>query len=276
MRAAAVAALFLAACEETAPPPSADGAPSRAVEPDDDRAESSPEVSARETEDTGSAAPSAPEAPNVPERSTVTGRVVYRGRLPERTTMYVLEAGRELEAHTVHVDPATRGVKDVAVWVEIPRGLRVPPPAPSPSPPAVMDQRDWVFAPHVLTVRAGQRVRFLNSDVANHNVHSRTSGHAFNLGTPAGEGTSQRFLRPTGGDPVRIECDIHDWMRAWIYVFPHHLHAVTGKEGGFRIEGVPPGRWTVRAHHADGELEASLEVGVEAGRTSEVELELGG
>ena len=201
----------------------------------------------------------------------VSGRVVYRGPLPESTTMFILEAGGELEAHTVIVDPETRGLKNAVVWVE-----DGPPGAPVASLPSVkLDQRDWSFVPHVLAVRAGQTVVFLNSDVANHNVHSLSPGNAFNVGTPAGDGITYTFRKPTGTRPARLDCDIHEWMRAWVYVFREDTFAVTDPEGSFRIEGVPTGRRRLRIHHADGELEATIEVVVEKDRETRVEAEIG-
>ena len=199
---------------------------------------------------------------------TVTGRVVYHGPLPEKTTMYVSEAGN-LEAHTIIVDSATAGLKNAVVWLEgLPREKPVP-----EREPALMDQRDWTFVPHVIAVCAGQSVSFRNSDIANHNVHSYTPGNAFNIGSSTGIASTQRFRHPTDAEPVRLGCDLHPWMRAWIYVFQHTGFAVSDPTGEFRIEDVPPGRWTLRVHHADGDLEGRSEVAVAAGAVTRTEVE---
>jgi plastocyanin len=209
---------------------------------------------------------------NEAREGAIAGRVVYRGPLPSSRTMYVPEAGT-IEAHTIIADPASGSLKSAVVWVEGAPAAGGGAELPASFPAAVIDQRNWTFVPHVLPVRAGQEVRFLNSDIANHNVHSFHPGEAFNLGTPTGSTPSRRFRRPTGADPVRLQCDIHDWMLAWIYVFEHGAFAVTGEDGAFRIAGLPPGRWTVRAHHADGGLEAALEVDLAAGAEALIELE---
>ncbi len=201
--------------------------------------------------------------------TTLSGRVVFRGPLPDSTTMFVPEAG-DLEAHTIIVDAPTRGLKNAVVWVEDgPPGTPV-----THLPTVVLDQENWTFLPHVLAVRAGQTVRFLNSDLANHNIHSLTPGNAFNLGFPSGVGLTYRFRRPTGTRPVRLNCDIHEWMRAWVYVFRQDAFAVTDAEGRYRIEGVPSGRQRLRAHHADGELQATREVVIEKDTETRVDLEL--
>ena len=200
---------------------------------------------------------------------TLTGRVVYRGPLPETTIMYVSEAGN-LEAHTIIVDPPTRGLKNAVVWLEGTRRAH----SISRLGPAAVDQINWTFIPHVVAVRVGQSVQFKNSDIANHNVHSWTPGHEFNMGTPTGESYYRVFRRPTGSKPVAVKCDTHDWMLVWIYVFAHDDFAVTDKAGVFRIEGVRPGKWRLNAHHADGGLHASREVVVRRDKPTELIVEL--
>ena len=197
---------------------------------------------------------------------TIVGRIVYDGSPSELTTMYIIEAGH-LEAHTVITDPKTRGLKNAVVWVEsVP--ARIPPEALST---VIQDQNNWTFRPHVLAVRALQTVRFVNSDLSNHNVHSVTPGAEFNFATPGSKDyqVTYRFRRPTGTDPVKLACDTHTWMRGWVYVFEHDAYAVTDATGKFRIDAVPAGSRRLRVHHADGSLEATQEIVVErAGETT--------
>ena len=56
--------------------------------------------------------------------------------------------------------------------------------------------------------------------------------------TPPGESKSVRFDRP---GIVRVFCDIHSHMNAWVLVFAHRFFAVTDAEGRYRIDGVPAG-----------------------------------
>lgn len=108
---------------------------------------------------------------------------------------------------------------------------------------ARMDQRDERFVPHVLAIVAGTWVDFPNDDKTYHNVFSLSKTQEFNLGRYAvGHSKAVRFERP---GIVRVFCDIHSHMSAFILVFAHRFFAVTDDEGRYRIDGVPPGSYTV-------------------------------
>lgn len=71
---------------------------------------------------------------------------------------------------------------------------------------------------------------------------------------------------------IIVKCDIHGWMQAFVRVDPHPFHAVSDAEGSFRIEGIPPGDYTLEAWHERlGTQE--LNVNVVAGRTETVAFE---
>ena len=110
---------------------------------------------------------------------------------------------------------------------------------------AVMDQRNETFVPHVLAVSAGTTVDFPNSDRIYHNVFSLSKTRSFDLGRYAvGRSKSIRFDRP---GIVRVFCDIHSHMNAFILVFTHPFFAVTDAEGRYRIDNVPPGSYQLVA-----------------------------
>jgi plastocyanin len=110
---------------------------------------------------------------------------------------------------------------------------------------AVMDQRNETFVPHLLAVTTGTTVDFPNSDRIYHNVFSLSKAKSFDLGRYAvGRSKSVRFDRP---GIVRVFCDIHSHMSAFILVFNHPFYAVTDTEGRYHIDNVPPGTYTVVA-----------------------------
>jgi plastocyanin len=110
-------------------------------------------------------------------------------------------------------------------------------------PRARIDQRNESFVPHVLAIVAGTTVDFPNSDVTYHNVFSLSRTKSFDLGRyAAGRSKSVRFDRP---GIVRVFCEIHSHMSAFILVFAHRYFAVTQPDGDYRIDNVPPGSYNV-------------------------------
>jgi plastocyanin len=108
---------------------------------------------------------------------------------------------------------------------------------------ARMVQHHERFSPHVLAIVAGTWVDFPNNDRTYHNVFSLSKTRDFNLGRyAAGQSKAVRFERP---GIVRVFCDIHSHMSAFILVFAHRYFAVTDDEGRYRLDGVPPGTYTV-------------------------------
>jgi plastocyanin len=108
---------------------------------------------------------------------------------------------------------------------------------------ATLNQRDERFVPHVLAIVAGTWVDFPNNDRTYHNVFSLSKGNEFNLGRYAsGRSRAFRFERP---GVVRVFCEIHSHMSAFILVFAHRFFAVTDDDGRYRIDGIPPGTYTL-------------------------------
>ena len=119
------------------------------------------------------------------------------------------------------------------------------------APPAeaiAMDQRGCVFDPHVLSAQVNQIISFTSSDPVLHNVRAVARKNAtFNV-SMSGRGRSIRrfFSHP---EIVRIRCDIHAWMAAYVVVSEHPFHAVSGNDGAFAIEGLPAGTYEIEAWH---------------------------
>jgi plastocyanin len=110
---------------------------------------------------------------------------------------------------------------------------------------ARLDQRNETFVPHVLAITVGTVVDFPNNDRTYHNVFSLSRAKHFDLGRyAAGHSKSVRFDRP---GVVRVFCDIHSHMNAFILVFTHRFFSVTDPDGEYEIDNVPPGTYTLVA-----------------------------
>jgi plastocyanin len=137
-----------------------------------------------------------------------------------------------------------------------------------PREQAVLDQRQETFVPYVLPVIVGTTVLFPNNDPFYHNVFSLSKTARFDLGRyPRGRAKSVRFDRP---GIVRVFCEIHSHMSAFILVLSHRYFASTGAGGRYRVESVPPGEYDVVVW-TDGEERSKRRVRVPPGGTVELD-----
>jgi plastocyanin len=113
----------------------------------------------------------------------------------------------------------------------------------------IMDQRDMRFVPRVLPVLVGTTVEFPNNDNAWHNVYSASETKNFNLGLYAPkQGRSTAFDKP---GVVRILCNVHPQMEAFIVVKAHPFFAATNKSGSYQLTNVPLGKYVLEFWHPD-------------------------
>jgi len=174
----------------------------------------------------------------------IRGTVLNGGPPPERKPIainidqYVCGKGRENEELIVGPN---RGIRWAVVsLVNPPAGGRTD----AAAKPVQMDQQQCVYVPRVVVVPVGGTVEFLNSDRLLHNLHSLSSENpSFNRTQPKGRTVPVVFKKP---EIVRIDCDLHAWMRAWVVVAEHPFFAVTGPQGEFVLDNVPPGKYTLK------------------------------
>ncbi len=121
------------------------------------------------------------------------------------------------------------------------------PPA-DPENPIVLDQRGCRFRPHVVVVPQERSLKILNSDGVLHNVHIfAKKNEPFNRSMPGR--VKEMDVSFDRAERIRVGCDVHKWMGAWIIVAKHPYYYVTGKDGAFRLENVPAGTYTVQVWH---------------------------
>lgn len=180
----------------------------------------------------------------LPARAAVIrGVVLFKGavdqkKLPVTIDQYI--CGKDKPAEDLVVN-TQRGVRSAVVWLQTP-----PPGASWPSAPVKteMDQKNCVFVPRVVLVPAGGTVEFLNSDRLLHNLHSVSKENpSFNRTQPKGRVIPIAFSKP---EIIRINCDLHSWMRAWVVVADHPFYALTNEAGEFSLPSVPPGKYTLQ------------------------------
>ena len=109
--------------------------------------------------------------------------------------------------------------------------------------PVLLDQVDCRFDQHVIVVPVGTTLEYLNSDTVSHNVHTYSrKNKPFNRTLPAGVSYKEKV---THAESIPIRCDIHPWMRAYVYAVDTNYAALTDEHGAFEIKGLPPGEYTI-------------------------------
>lgn len=114
---------------------------------------------------------------------------------------------------------------------------------------AAIDQRDMKFIPRVLAVAAGTTVDFPNNDKTFHNVFSNSEAKKFDLGLyPSGQSRSATFDKP---GVVKILCNVHPNMEAYVVVKSHSYFSATDARGNYTLKGLPLGKYRLEIWHPD-------------------------
>jgi plastocyanin len=202
----------------------------------------------------------------------VQGVITFRGAVPKSSVADDTGVLRPL----LHVDRDSGGLQNVAVSVVSGETVAENHKASLKLAPAVMDQHDHEFVPRVLAIRSGQMVKFTNSDTANHNVRTSSGQreNEFNVYTGIDGSYRHRFVPEPRQRPLRVGCDIHPWMRGWIYVFEHSFFSVTDAKGRFRIDSVSPGVHKVRIEQPDIRYTVQREVEVFPGAAAWLDISI--
>ncbi len=193
----------------------------------------------------------------------------------EGIVRYTYDAAKPWRYGRYYVDGRKGGpLREAVVCLEASTArLRRPPPG-RPST-VVIDQKDHAFVPETVAVRVRDSVRFTNNDYTLHNVHSLSPLLTFNVNVPSGDGHVVSCTRAGGSNrPALIGCHLHSSMRGWIYIFDHPFFQVTARDGRFRLDSVPAGRYDLVLVHPAGGLRWRRPVDVEEGRTQTVEIAL--
>jgi hypothetical protein len=117
----------------------------------------------------------------------------------------------------------------------------------TPKDPVVFDQKNCMYVPHVAALMTNQDFHVINSDQTLHNIHPIPKlNHVWNQSQPAGADPIDRSF-PNPELAIPVNCNVHPWMRGYIFVFRHPFFAVTTKDGKFTLSGLPPGTYTIEA-----------------------------
>jgi plastocyanin len=203
--------------------------------------------------------------PSLAGAGDVHGRVVFTGAAPvaasQPTTKDRAACGESQPDESLLVKGG--GLSGVVVRIEVP-GARAEPRH------LTLDQQRCRFVPHVQAAPVGSTLEILNGDPILHSVHGWAGmATAFNVPMPTSGQKTPRTLQKPG--VIRIGCDVHSWMSAYVLVAETPYLAVTDPAGRFAIAGLPPGTWRAAAwHERFGEKTATVTVPAQGAATLEL------
>jgi plastocyanin len=183
----------------------------------------------------------------VPDAGSVTGSVRFAGDPPRLDPVPVKKnqdfCGPSVPNEALVLGPSL-GVKGSVVLIE---GVKT---GKKPEGELVLDNVRCLFVPHAAAVMAGTPVKVRTSDPVLHNAHGLLGGSTiFNRALSVKGRVVDITSRLRTPGVVKVLCDAHTHMTAWIVVHDSPYLAVTDGGGNFRIDGVPPGRYTVTLWH---------------------------
>jgi hypothetical protein len=181
---------------------------------------------------------------------SITGTVKLDGPLPVFRPIDMSAEALCQQAHPTPVIPpiivraANGALANVVVYVKSGLGSYH---FDIPAAPVVLTQKGCMYEPRVLAVMANQKFDIDNEDPTIHNVHPIPRvNRPWNKSEPVGDPPIETsFPKPELAIPVA--CNIHPWMRAFLFVFGNPYFAITTKTGAFELKNLPPGTYTIEA-----------------------------
>ena len=198
---------------------------------------------------------------------TIRGSVKVEGKIPKLPPLQITkykEVCKDVPNENLIVGPG-QGLRYAVVTLEgITKGKAVEKEAQHE-----LDNVRCRFVPHVLAASVGQFLVMKNTDPILHTVHAFfTNGQPqFNVGLYPGRTSRKPLISP---GVVKIRCEVHPWMSAYLVVTEHPYHAVTDAYGEYLITDVPAGSYKLKVWHESlGSEEKSVEV--KAGASSNID-----
>jgi plastocyanin len=188
------------------------------------------------------------ETTDVTAAGTIVGTVQFQGKAPERKKITVTRnkkiCGKETKLTESLVVGSDGRVQNAVLYLtDIKKGKKF-----DASARFQIDQRGCQFHPHVLIVPAGKNFTLINSDGILHNFRTNsTKNPILNKAQPKFK--KKMKVKINKPEIIRANCDVHEWMNAWLVVAEHPYYTLTDDSGSFKITGVPPGTYTIRLWH---------------------------
>lgn len=180
----------------------------------------------------------------------ITGTITFTGTPPK---MRPIDMSKEPTCASQHATPVMTetvvagpgsSVENVVVYISA--GEQQPATASTQS--VRYDQKGCEYLPHIAVLQAGQALEIYNNDQTSHNIHPLAKVNPeWNKSQPPGSPPIKAsYDKP---EFIAVKCNIHPWMHGYFAVLGTSHFSVTGNDGKFSLNGLPPGKYTVTAWH---------------------------
>ena len=199
------------------------------------------------------------------QAGSVSGTVTTtaKGAAPLRVTIDQKVCGAELPDEAIVVDAQGRLANAVVSLIGVKRGVA--------SDTTILNEK-CRFAPRVQLARPNAAVRTSSKDPVLHTTQAQLENGRtiFNVALPVPGITITRPIGAAG--TVRLNCNTHPWMRGWVIV-TDDAAAISGADGRFTIDNVPPGTYEARVWH-ESLKGAPQKITVVAGKPTELNFQV--
>lgn len=189
----------------------------------------------------------------------------------------VCAKARTIYSRELVVDPETKGVSYAFAYISRPKGSN--PEAVkelmAQKPKLELDQQNCEFIPYLTPMYQDQTLVVKATDPGiNHNVRLNAfTNPGLNQNVASGGQLELKLVAERL--PIKINCDIHPWMKSYVMVFDHPFFTTTAKDGSFEIKGVPAGSqnlviWQENVGYASPGAGRGMPVTVTAGGVTDV------
>lgn len=181
---------------------------------------------------------------------TISGTVTLQGAVPTIGPIDMGAAPPCLKLNATHVVPpvvvtgSNGSLANVVVYLKSGLGNYK---YETPKDPVSLEQHGCMYVPRVVALMTNQPLEVQNNDPVLHNVRPVLKGNkSWNQSqTVGGPPIMASFAKPEFA--AHVLCNVHPWMRAYLFVFNNPYFAVTSTTGTFELKNVPPGTYTIEA-----------------------------
>ena len=188
--------------------------------------------------------------------ASIKGVAMFSGKIeqlkPYKTGKYKKVCGSDIPNESMLID--NKGVRNSVISLH---GKKLK----KKSGEYKLNQKQCQYEPHVIAIPVNSELKIHTSDPINHNIHTYSfENDPINIMFLPGQDAYSQEMEEA--EIIKVECDLHNWMRAWIVVTPNAYSTVSDSDGSFEIPDVPPGKYELTAWHETlGSITKSITIG---------------